>query len=251
MASGCGGSKREAGSPAPVELKPPPPPEEVEVGKPAPALSVKTVNGKGNLSLESLSGKIVVVDFWATWCGPCKQSLPKLESLAKQNAGNVEFVGISVDDQVDGVADFAKANGASFAIGWDEGHSIANRWKVDTMPTTYVVDGTGKIRFIHAGYHDDEPAKIAKELTSLASESPSASKVAASDKTDKSDTKTDTKSNAKPDSKGDTAATARTTAATTDASKSPKKQGAKNSGKKPPSKKTTPKTPAKPADKTE
>ena len=156
-----------------------------EVGKGAPDLKLETVNGKGSITLDSLSGKIAVVDFWATWCGPCKQSFPKLEELAKQNSGKVQVVGISVDDKSDGVADFAKANGATFPIGWDDGHTIAGRWKVDTMPTTYILDSTGKVRFIHAGYKDGEADVIAKELATLSSE-PSAAgaktDVAAADK---------------------------------------------------------------------
>jgi thiol-disulfide isomerase/thioredoxin len=141
-----------------------------EVGKAAPALSLQSLNGKGAISLESLSGKVAIVDFWATWCGPCKQSFPKLEELAKQNSGKVQVVGISVDDKSEGVADFAKANGGTFAVGWDDGHAIANRWKVDSMPTTYILDGSGKVRFIHAGYHDGEAEVIAKELATLSNE---------------------------------------------------------------------------------
>ena len=133
-----------------------------EVGKAAPDLSVKTVNGKGEITRDSLAGKVAIVDFWATWCGPCKQSFPKLEELAKQNQGKVQVVGISVDDKSDGVADFAKSNGATFPIGWDDGHAIANRWKVDSMPTTYILDSSGTVRYIHAGYHDGEAETIAQ-----------------------------------------------------------------------------------------
>ena len=167
VTSACGGSKKPPMTPtsdADGKVGP------AEVGKNAPDLKIETVNGKGSITLESLSGKIAVVDFWATWCGPCKQSFPKLEELAKQNSGKVQVIGISVDDKSDGVADFAKANGATFPIGWDDGHTIAGRWKVDTMPTTYILDSTGKVRFIHAGYKDGEADVIAKELATLSSE---------------------------------------------------------------------------------
>ena len=167
VSSSCGGSKKPPMTPTTDgDGKAGP----AEVGKSAPDLSIQTVNGKGSVTLETLSGKIAVVDFWATWCGPCKQSFPKLEELAKQNSGKVQVIGISVDDKSDGVADFAKANGATFPIGWDDGHTIAGRWKVDTMPTTYILDTSGKVRFIHAGYKDGEADVIAKELATLASE---------------------------------------------------------------------------------
>lgn len=169
VASGCGGSKPTPMTPTEggggSNDKGP-----AEVGKAAPDLAVKTVNGKGEITRDSLAGKVAIVDFWATWCGPCKQSFPKLEELAKQNQGKVQVVGISVDDKADGVADFAKSNGATFAIGWDDGHAIANRWKVDSMPTTYILDSSGTVRYIHAGYHDGEADAIAKELATLAAE---------------------------------------------------------------------------------
>jgi cytochrome c biogenesis protein CcmG/thiol:disulfide interchange protein DsbE len=157
--SGGGGGSSESNDKGPAE-----------VGKGAPDLTIQTVNGKGQITRDSLSGKVAIVDFWATWCGPCKQSFPKLEELAKQNQGKVQVVGISVDDKSDGVADFAKSNGATFAIGWDDGHAIANRWKVDSMPTTYILDSSGTVRYIHAGYHDGEADAIAKELATLSAE---------------------------------------------------------------------------------
>ena len=139
-------------------------------GKQAPDLSIQTLNGKGAVSLESLSGKVAIVDFWATWCGPCKDSFPKLDELAKQNQGKVQVIGISVDDSRDGVLDWAKAQGASFPIGWDDGHSIAKRWKVDKMPTTYLLDGAGTVRFVHEGYRPEEAELMAKEIAILTSE---------------------------------------------------------------------------------
>jgi thiol-disulfide isomerase/thioredoxin len=238
---GCGGGpKKPANSATSSDGKSGP----AEVGKPAPELSVDTVNGKGKVSLESLQGKVAVVDFWATWCAPCKQSFPKLEELSKQNPDKLQIVGIAVDDQVDGVADFAKQNGATFAIAWDNGHSIANRWKVDTMPTTYVLDATGTVRYIHAGYHDDEAEKIAKEVATLSSEAggSSSSKIA---KTDSTDTKPDAKGDGKGDAKGDGKSDASTPPPSGDgdgdgdaapAKKPPKKPG-KGGGKKPPAKK--------------
>jgi thiol-disulfide isomerase/thioredoxin len=196
ISAGCGGSKHAAKSPTASDTASNTSNGPAEVGKPAPELAVQSVNGKGKISLESLQGKVVVVDFWATWCGPCKQSFPKLEELSKKTGGKVEVVGISVDDQVDGVADFAKTNGATFAIGWDQGHTVANRWKVDTMPTTYVLDGSGTVRFVHDGYHDGETDKMAKEVAQLVEEGPSKK---GDTKVAKNDTKTDTKTESKSD----------------------------------------------------
>ena len=214
-----------------------------EVGKGAPDLKIETVNGKGSITLDSLSGKIAVVDFWATWCGPCKQSFPKLEELAKQNSGKVQVVGISVDDKSDGVADFAKANGATFPIGWDDGHTIAGRWKVDTMPTTYILDATGKVRFIHAGYKDGEADVIAKELATLSSEPAAAgakTAVAGADKPAGDKPAGDKPAGDKPAGEkpaGDTA----TADPPADPVPTPTKKGGKKPGAKKPGAKPTPK----------
>jgi thiol-disulfide isomerase/thioredoxin len=168
----CGGSSKPAMSPSGEGGGAP------EIGKPAPELSIETLNGKGTISLSSLNGKVAIVDFWATWCAPCKQSFPKFEELAKKHAGNVEIVAVSCDESKDGVLDWANQQGATFAIGWDEGHTLAKRWAVDTMPTTFIIDASGTVRHIHASYHDDEPEKIDKELMALINEGGSKAKTA-------------------------------------------------------------------------
>jgi len=215
-----------------------------EVGKSAPDLSVQTVNGKGQVTRDSLSGKVAIVDFWATWCGPCKQSFPKLEELAKQNQGKVQVVGISVDDKSDGVADFAKSNGATFPIGWDDGHAIANRWKVDSMPTTYILDGSGTVRYIHAGYHDGEADVIAKELATLAAEPPSAGKAKSDDSSGSTAAAAATDDSAKDPPKDppkDPAAGGDDSGDKTDEAPPPKKKPGKKKGGKKPAGKTPPK----------
>ena len=199
---GCGGDSKPANSPSSGssgggEGK-------AEVGKAAPELAVQTLNDKGKIDLSAMQGKVVVVDFWATWCGPCKQSFPKLEAMSKKVSDKVVILGVSVDDEKKGVVEFAKENGASFAIGWDEGHSIANRWKVGTMPTTFIVDASGKVRHIHDGYHDGETDVMEKELSALVSEAGSAPASDAKAKDDSSTAKSDTKTD---DTKKDDAKT--------------------------------------------
>ncbi len=139
------------------------------VGKPAPSFSVSTANGKGKVDIASLKGKVVVVDFWATWCGPCKESFPKLQELyTKYQSNGLEIVGLSEDDENQGIAEFGQAHGSvKFPIGWDNGKSIAGQYKPPTMPTSFVVDKNGIVRFAHVGYHDNDQAEIEKELKGL------------------------------------------------------------------------------------
>jgi cytochrome c biogenesis protein CcmG/thiol:disulfide interchange protein DsbE len=139
------------------------------VGKPAPEFQLDTANGKGKIDLASLKGKVVFVDFWATWCGPCKESFPKLQELyTKYASSGLEIVGVSEDDENQGIAEFGQAHGnAKFPLGWDSGKSIAGKYNPPTMPTTFVVDKDGVVRFVHVGYHDNDQAELEKELKSL------------------------------------------------------------------------------------
>ena len=140
------------------------------IGKPAPSFSLTSANGKGKADLASLKGKVVIVDFWATWCNPCKESFPKLQELyTKYNGNGVEIVGFSEDDDNSPeIGNFGQAHGnVKFPIGWDSGKAVAGQYKPPTMPTSFVVDKNGIVRFVHVGYHDNDEAEIEKELKTL------------------------------------------------------------------------------------
>ena len=141
------------------------------VGNPAPDFSVKPMSGsKATVSLKALHGSVVVVDFWGTYCEPCKKSFPKLQDLYAKYAGQgLQVVGVSEDevDDKDKIPSFASTYGAKFAVGWDEDKAIARRYKPDTMPSTFVIDRKGIVRFAHAGYHDGEEVQIQKEIEEL------------------------------------------------------------------------------------
>lgn len=186
-----------------------------EVGKAAPDLSIQTLNGKGKFSLESRSGKVVIVDFWATWCEPCKKSFPKLEELSKRVGDKVEIIGVSVDDDKNGILDFAKQTGATFALGWDDGHHIADRWKPGTMPTTFVVDTSGKVRHVHDGFHDGEVKLLEKELTAILEEGPGDTRVAKNDDSSSKKSSSDDSSTTSTTSADSTTTTTKTTTTTT------------------------------------
>ncbi len=141
------------------------------IGNRAPDFRVDSMTGRREaLSLEGLRGSVVLVDFWGTYCGPCKRSFPKLQELnAAYSARGLHVVAISEDEaeDKDKIAPFAEAYGAKFAIGWDEDKSIARRYKPDVMPSTYVIDKRGIVRFAHVGYHDGDELSIRKEVIGL------------------------------------------------------------------------------------
>ena len=138
------------------------------VGTQAPAFAMDSAVGGTKIKMDAMAGKVVIVDFWATWCEPCKKSFPKLQELnVKYKASGLEIVGISEDDENTGVKDFGSTYGAKFPIGWDNGKTIAGKWQPKSMPATFIVDKKGVVRFVHLGYHDGEEAEIEKEVKGL------------------------------------------------------------------------------------
>ena len=138
----------------------------VNKGDKAPGFSLDSLNGAGKVAIAP--GKVTIVDFWATWCEPCKKSFPKYQELyVKYKASGLEIVAVSVDDDKGGIPSFVKTYNAKFPVGWDDGHKIADKWKPEHMPRAYIVDKTGVVKFVHKGYHDGEEADIEKELKGL------------------------------------------------------------------------------------
>jgi peroxiredoxin len=164
LAFGCGGAAAEsagASSGSPGGL----------VGQAAPDFAATAVvNGKGKVALADLRGKVVLVDFWGTFCEPCRKSFPKLQNLhGKYAASGLKIVGISEDEAEDKgkIADFASTYGAKFTLAWDADKSIAQSYKPETMPSSFLIDKSGVVRFAHVGYHDGEENDIEKEIREL------------------------------------------------------------------------------------
>jgi len=148
---------------------PPEKPPEKGGGEGAPTFTLDSMNGAGKLTIEK--GKVTIVDFWATWCEPCKKSFPKLQELhVKHKSSGLNVVAISVDDDKKDIPAFIKRYGAKFPVGWDADHSIAAKYKPETMPSSFVVDKNGKIRFRHVGYHPGEEDELEKEFKQLVAE---------------------------------------------------------------------------------
>jgi len=168
--SACGGAAKPAESPADEGGGGP---TAATVGAQAPDLSIQTLNGRGVVSLSSLAGKIAIVEFFSKSCEPCKKSFPVVDELAKKSDGKIKVIAISTDDSKDGVLEFASI--ASFPVAWDEGHKVAQRWKVEKAPTSYILDGTGTVRFAHEAYQDDERELLTRELAFLENEPPPSS----------------------------------------------------------------------------
>lgn len=138
----------------------------LEVGQAPPEVPMKTLSGK-SLSLASLRGKVVLIDFWASWCAPCKEEMPFLERLQKKHGDRLVIVGVSVDSDRANAEKFIRDLKVTFPIVHDAKHAVADQYKPPRMPTSFVLDRDGKVRFVHAGYHKDDAAKIEREIAKL------------------------------------------------------------------------------------
>ena len=166
----CGGGKTTGGDPA-TPGDDPPAASGGLVGSEAPELTVEPVGGDGPKTLAEARGQVTIVDFWATYCEPCRKSFPKYQELVDKFAGKVVVIGVSVDDPEDKSAEelvaYAEELNVSFPLVWDKTQATAKAYKPPKMPTSYVIDAEGVVRHIHAGYTADEAAEIEKEIEEL------------------------------------------------------------------------------------
>ncbi len=144
----------------------------VAKGKAACELIAEHVGGEGPTDLAGASGKVVVVDFWATWCEPCKKSFPAYQAIVDQHEGKVAVIGVSVDDVDEKTAEdleaFAKDNGdVSFPIVWDKTKATSGQYDPETMPTSYIIDQEGIVRHIHVGFKGDIHEKMQRDIEAL------------------------------------------------------------------------------------
>jgi cytochrome c biogenesis protein CcmG, thiol:disulfide interchange protein DsbE len=118
----------------------------------APAFALERLDGKGELSLASLRGKVVVLNFWASWCGPCRDEMPLLQAGSKRWQGkNVVFVGVDAKDVRSDARKFLARYRVTYPNVYDGKGSTIGRYGVTGYPETYFIDTTGKVRYRIAG----------------------------------------------------------------------------------------------------
>lgn len=118
---------------------------------------------------DSTKGKVVLVDFWASWCEPCKQSFPVMEELHKRYAERgLVIVAVNVDENRADMEAFLKKNAASFTVMRDAGQKLVEKTGIATMPSSFLLDRDGKVRFAHTGFRGAETKKkYEEEIESL------------------------------------------------------------------------------------
>jgi thiol-disulfide isomerase/thioredoxin len=139
-------------------------------GSPAPALVLPARDG-GKVDLASLKGEVVMINFWATWCGPCRQEMPLLAQLhTKYEPLGFTLLGVNVEPDSAAAVDWLKGVPVGFPILFDKDSAVAGRFGVEGMPSTVFVDRNGKVRYVHRGYKPGDEAKYADMIRSLVKE---------------------------------------------------------------------------------
>lgn len=139
----------------------------LDAGARMPEIGLKDLRGE-KIDAASLEGKVVIVDFLASWCGPCKQELPVLEALYKKYKGRgLVVVGVSVDQELSNLKTLLEQVPVSFSVVHDAEHKVAGRFKPPRMPSSYVVDRKGIVRHVHGGFREGDGKKLEAEVLSL------------------------------------------------------------------------------------
>ena len=143
----------------------------VETGDKAPAFNATELNGKP-FSYKGADGKVVFVNFWATWCAPCAVEFPELNKLAEEYKGRVEVLAISLDEgdenaKIKKFLDKRAPGPLALQVLTDKEEKSAEDYNVNAMPTTFVVDKKGVVRYVHTGFSSEDTGIWRDEVKKL------------------------------------------------------------------------------------
>jgi thiol-disulfide isomerase/thioredoxin len=143
----------------------------VSTGDVAPAFKLAKLDGSGDLKLGDLRGKVVFVDFWASWCAPCQKSMPLFDAMAKEfPADRFQLIGVNVDKDVGAAKKALAKRPVSYTIVSDPTGTLPGRYGVETMPMAYLIDGDGAVRYVHKGFRDGDIEKLREHIQKLLAE---------------------------------------------------------------------------------
>lgn len=138
----------------------------------SPKVESSTVESEA-FDLKKHRGKVVLIDFWATWCGPCKKALPVYSKLVSEYDGQFVVAAVSVDAKRSGAVKFLKSQvpqtlaQEGFAILWEKKHPLASQFGPPSIPTGYLIDPTGVVREVYTGFDDSSEAQLKRDIDAL------------------------------------------------------------------------------------
>lgn len=125
----------------------------LKAGNKAPDFTAELIDGS-SLALSDLKGKPVIINFWATWCGPCVREMPAFERLKEDFGDDIGIIAVNCGDDADTVKDFVDENGYTFPVALDENYEVAMLYPSNSIPYTVVLDANGKITHVSTGAYD-------------------------------------------------------------------------------------------------
>ena len=129
-------------------------------GDPAPPFTLPEASGTA-IALDELRGRVVYVDFWASWCGPCRRSFPWMGEMQRRYGdGGLTVVAVNVDRKREDAARFLAVTPGAFTIVYDPAGAVASAYDVKAMPTSYLVDRSGRIVAVDSGFREDAKAAL-------------------------------------------------------------------------------------------
>jgi len=133
--------------------------------------ALRTLDGSRRLTLEEFRGKVVYLDFWASWCGPCAKSFPFMNALHQElSAKGLAVVAVNLDENPEDARAFLQSHPAGFTLAADTGEQCARQFDVKAMPSSYLIDRAGVIREVALGFRDGEAETLRKTVDTLLSE---------------------------------------------------------------------------------
>jgi peroxiredoxin len=137
---------------------------------PAPAFTLTDLAG-AQAGLAKYKGNVVMVNFWATWCGPCQQEMPLLDAMYKKyKMAGFTLIGVNVDKEAPPVKALLERKPVTFPVLLDPANSVSKAYHVDEMPSTVIVDRKGQIRYVHRGYRPGDENEYQDKIRQLIKE---------------------------------------------------------------------------------
>lgn len=144
-----------------------------EASSPAKPCPLKALKDGHEISWSSLKGKVVYLDFWASWCGPCAQSFPFMAEMAQSHRKDgLEIIAVSVDETKEDAEGFLKQHPQALTIAYDPEGVCPRDYGLETMPTSYLIDRKGQLRHVHRGFSRADQTRLSETIVGLLKEKP-------------------------------------------------------------------------------
>jgi thiol-disulfide isomerase/thioredoxin len=136
-------------------------------GDTPPAIDLPDLDGK-TVDLRKLRGSVVILDFWASWCDPCKEAMPVLDGFHQKYAKDgLVVVGVNIDSSTKKMTRFLEASPVGFRVVHDRKLGVASKYKPPEMPSTYFIGRNGKLQHVHEGYEKADGPKLESQIKTL------------------------------------------------------------------------------------